>query len=194
MFNLLFILVCVIFAILLGKLINVDITRKPRILARTWGHIDQGNFTYIYLTFQGPVILNLSSLSGDADLYISDNNMYPTFDADTYTLHSATCGQDIIEVPEIVQVPLAVGIYGYSEMSEFILEVHENLNSSYPYKQWAIIQEEGDVQSIKPEKNTEGTNKRDTISQVPKKKKRRKTDSDFSTIFSILEVLELIFL
>ena len=38
--------------------------------------------------------------SGDADLYISDRDKYPTYDPDIYALHSATCGEDIIELPE----------------------------------------------------------------------------------------------
>lgn len=32
-------------------------------------------------------------------MYISETNMIPTYDPETYDLHSATCGQDVVEIP-----------------------------------------------------------------------------------------------
>lgn len=53
---------------------------------------------YSFLLIDTPCIA-FSSL-GDADLYISDTNMYPTYEPDSYSLHSATCGDEIIVIPE----------------------------------------------------------------------------------------------
>lgn len=47
---------------LMGKLINVDTPKQPKLLARTGGGIERGNFSYFYIKIYGSVILNLSSM------------------------------------------------------------------------------------------------------------------------------------
>uniref|UniRef100_A0A4W5PJT8 Chromosome 6 open reading frame 120 n=1 Tax=Hucho hucho TaxID=62062 RepID=A0A4W5PJT8_9TELE len=61
------------------------------------GHIGAGNYSYLRLNHDGKIILHMCSLKGDADLYVSDKTLRPSFD--TYRLQSATCGQDVVVVP-----------------------------------------------------------------------------------------------
>uniref|UniRef100_A0A3Q3KAC0 Uncharacterized protein n=1 Tax=Monopterus albus TaxID=43700 RepID=A0A3Q3KAC0_MONAL len=61
------------------------------------GHIGAGNYSYLRLNHDGRIILHMQSLKGDADLYVSDKTLRPSFD--TYKLQSATCGQDVVVVP-----------------------------------------------------------------------------------------------
>uniref|UniRef100_A0A3Q4GPR2 Chromosome 6 open reading frame 120 n=1 Tax=Neolamprologus brichardi TaxID=32507 RepID=A0A3Q4GPR2_NEOBR len=61
------------------------------------GHIGAGNYSYLRLNHDGRIILHMQSLKGDADLYVSDKTLHPSFD--TYKLQSATCGQDVVVVP-----------------------------------------------------------------------------------------------
>uniref|UniRef100_A0A8C4NSJ1 Uncharacterized protein n=1 Tax=Dicentrarchus labrax TaxID=13489 RepID=A0A8C4NSJ1_DICLA len=61
------------------------------------GHIGAGNYSYLRLNHDGRIILHMQSLKGDADLYVSDKTLRPSFD--TYKLQSVTCGQDVVVVP-----------------------------------------------------------------------------------------------
>ncbi|XP_066260659.1 DNA mismatch repair protein Mlh1-like [Euwallacea similis] len=182
---------------LISKLTSFNSSKQSRLLTRIESAIEKGNFSYYYVWRHGPIILNLTSLLGDADLYISDTNMYPTYIPDTYALHSATCGEEIIEIPESLPSPLSVGIYGYADSSFFVLDVYENPNVPYSYKHWVTIeQDNGHYDTLKEgnENNDNINNKNAEILKKNSKKKRSKTNSNIPSIFSVLEVLQMIFL
>ncbi|KAH1024802.1 hypothetical protein HUJ05_004236 [Dendroctonus ponderosae] len=179
---------------LFGKLINVDVPKTPNILAQTAEVIERGNFSYFYVYSGRPIVLNLTSILGDADLYISETVKAPTYDPETYSLHSATCGDDVVEVPESFEFPLAVGVYGYAETSVFLLQVQENPSFPYAHKRWVVIKKE--LLDVK-EPASEEVGNSDSAEAAFKhrvKKKRSKRSSSMSSIYSVLEVLQLIFL
>lgn len=47
---------------------------------------------------ESPLILSARYRTGDADLYISNENSNPTYEPSTYILHSATCGDDFVHI------------------------------------------------------------------------------------------------
>ncbi|XP_063306393.1 UPF0669 protein C6orf120 homolog [Pelobates fuscus] len=87
------------------------------------GQIGAGNYTYFGLNYDGKIILQMQSLAGDADLYVSAATLHPSFDE--YELQSATCGLDIITVPDHFSRPVGIGIYGHPfyQESEFELQI-----------------------------------------------------------------------
>ncbi|CDQ70891.1 unnamed protein product [Oncorhynchus mykiss] len=87
------------------------------------GHIGAGNYSYLRLNHDGKIILHMRSLKGDADLYVSDKTLRPSFD--TYRLQSVTCGQDVVVVPGDFGRPVGIGIYGHPshQESEFEMRV-----------------------------------------------------------------------
>ncbi|XP_062304212.1 UPF0669 protein C6orf120 homolog [Osmerus eperlanus] len=87
------------------------------------GHIGAGNYSYLRLNHDGRIILLLRSLKGDADLYVSDKTLRPSFD--TYKLQSVTCGKDAVVVPRDFIRPVGIGIYGHPshQESEFEMRV-----------------------------------------------------------------------
>lgn len=87
------------------------------------GHIGAGNYSYLRLNHDGRIILHMQSLKGDADLYVSDKTLHPSFD--TYKLQSVTCGQDVVVVPGDFARPVGIGIYGHPSHleSEFEMRV-----------------------------------------------------------------------
>lgn len=87
------------------------------------GHIGAGNYSYLRLNHDGRIILHMRSLKGDADLYVSDKTLRPSFD--TYKLQSVTCGQDVVVVPGDFSRPVGIGIYGHPSHleSEFEMRV-----------------------------------------------------------------------
>ncbi|XP_007948674.1 UPF0669 protein C6orf120 homolog [Orycteropus afer afer] len=88
------------------------------------GQIGAGNYSYLRLNHEGTIVLRLHSLRGDADLYVSDSTLHPSFDH--YELQSATCGQDVVSVPAHFQRPVGIGIYGHPshQESEFEMKVY----------------------------------------------------------------------
>ncbi|KAM6185271.1 UPF0669 protein C6orf120 homolog [Rhynchocyon petersi] len=88
------------------------------------GQIGAGNYSYLRLNHEGKIVLQMRSLRGDADLYVSDSTLHPSFD--DYELQSATCGQDVVSVPAHFQRPVGIGIYGHPshQESEFEMKVY----------------------------------------------------------------------
>ncbi|OCT79959.1 hypothetical protein XELAEV_18026775mg, partial [Xenopus laevis] len=88
------------------------------------GQIGSGNYSYLRLNHEGTIMLQVQSLKGDADIYVSSLTLNPTFD--DYELQSTTCGLDKITVPHDFSRPVGIGIYGHpSHMeSEFELKVY----------------------------------------------------------------------
>lgn len=81
------------------------------LLQKLTGTVGGGNFTYCHLNWSGRIRIKLIPLSGDTDLYISDKTLKPTYDNNE--LSSATCGEEVIDIPAAFNRPVAIGIYGY---------------------------------------------------------------------------------
>lgn len=89
------------------------------------GKVAAGNFTYYTLLSEGPTSLILKSSKGDADLYVSQQHVRPTYEPENYCLHSATCGIDIVDVPQEFKRPVGIGVYGHPshDESQYTLEI-----------------------------------------------------------------------
>ncbi|XP_042324257.1 UPF0669 protein C6orf120 homolog isoform X2 [Sceloporus undulatus] len=87
------------------------------------GPIGAGNYSYLRLNHEGKIVLHMQSLKGDADLYVSDVTLHPSFD--NYELQSVTCGQDMVYIPAHFHRPVGIGIYGHPSHreSEFEMKV-----------------------------------------------------------------------
>ncbi|XP_006876236.1 PREDICTED: UPF0669 protein C6orf120 homolog [Chrysochloris asiatica] len=101
-----------------------DVPEEWLLLHVVQGHIGAGNYSYLRLNHEGKIVLRMRSLRGDADLYVSDTTLHPSFD--DYELQSATCGQDAVAVPAHFQRPVGIGIYGHPSHleSEFEMKVY----------------------------------------------------------------------
>ncbi|XP_062043024.1 UPF0669 protein C6orf120 homolog [Lepus europaeus] len=98
------------------------------------GQIGAGNYSYLRLNHEGKIILKMQSLKGDADLYVSDSTLHPSFD--DYELQSVTCGQDVVWIPAHFQRPVGIGIYGHPSHheSEFEMKVYyDRTVEQYPF-------------------------------------------------------------
>ena len=92
--------------------------------------VGAGNFTYFKLHRDGNVRLELKSVSGDADLYVSSKTLSP--DYNSYEFSSTTCGEDEVLVPAKTQRPVGVGVFGHPsyEVSHLILSVYFSYDES----------------------------------------------------------------
>ncbi|XP_053314820.1 UPF0669 protein C6orf120 homolog [Spea bombifrons] len=105
-------------------LLMEEIPEEWMLLHVIQGQIGAGNYSYLRLNHEGKIILQMQSLKGDADMYVSTATLHPSFDE--YELQSTTCGFDTITVPEHFSRPVGIGIYGhpfYME-SEFEIKVY----------------------------------------------------------------------
>ncbi|XP_028424496.1 UPF0669 protein C6orf120 homolog [Perca flavescens] len=115
------------------------------------GHIGAGNYSYLRLNHDGRIILHMQSLKGDADLYVSDKTLRPSFD--TYKLQSATCGQDVVVVPGDLVRPVGIGIYGHPshKESEFEMRVFYDQTVPHdPFERGSDASEDGDKKKKSP--------------------------------------------
>uniref|UniRef100_A0A8C8VRA2 Chromosome 6 open reading frame 120 n=1 Tax=Pelusios castaneus TaxID=367368 RepID=A0A8C8VRA2_9SAUR len=107
------------------------------------GQIGAGNYSYLRLNHEGKIILQMQSLKGDADLYVSDATLHPSFDE--YELQSVTCGQDVVYVPAHFRRPVGIGIYGHPSHleSEFEMKVYfDRTIVDYPFGEASYSSEE----------------------------------------------------
>lgn len=83
-----------------------------------YGEVGASNYTYY--RFDGEkemkLILTLTTVQGDADLYVGGQRSKPTFDLDQHHFQSTTCGRvDEVVVPASFvrdERPIGIGIYG----------------------------------------------------------------------------------
>ncbi|XP_056423109.1 UPF0669 protein C6orf120 homolog isoform X1 [Hyla sarda] len=101
-----------------------EIPEEWMLLHVVQGQIGAGNYSYLRLNHEGRIILEMESLKGDADIYVSSLSLNPNFDE--YELQSTTCGLDVIIVPDHFSRPVGIGIYGHPSYleSEFEIKVY----------------------------------------------------------------------
>ncbi|XP_059257446.1 UPF0669 protein C6orf120 homolog [Mustela nigripes] len=92
------------------------------------GQVGAGNYSYLRLSHEGRVVLRMRSVSGDADLYVSDSTLQPSFD--DYALQSATCGADAVAIPAHFRRPVGIGVYGHPSHRESAFEMKVYLDRS----------------------------------------------------------------
>ncbi|XP_054634989.1 UPF0669 protein C6orf120 homolog [Dunckerocampus dactyliophorus] len=108
------------------------------------GHIGAGNYSYLRLNHDGTIVLHMHSLKGDADLYVSDKTLRPSFDS--YKLQSATCGQDVVVVPMDFARPVGIGIYGHPSHRESEFEMRVFHDQTAPQDPFDLGSEDGQKQ------------------------------------------------
>ncbi|GAB6021760.1 hypothetical protein CHUAL_004338 [Chamberlinius hualienensis] len=100
------------------------------------GQVSGGNYTYYRLAHEGNVVLTLRTTSGDADIYVSQNVLQPTFDLESYDLNSVSCGVDEVEIPKTFNRPVGIGIYGHPSHFLSTYELCVNLASDYGLQEY----------------------------------------------------------
>ncbi|XP_049883151.1 UPF0669 protein C6orf120 homolog [Pectinophora gossypiella] len=95
------------------------------------GVVGAGNFSYWQLGHTGPLLVELTSLSGDADLYVSEN-IRPSYEVDRNNFSSATCGPDMVNIPADFPRPLGIGVFGHWShiFSEYSIQVFLDASAS----------------------------------------------------------------
>ncbi|VDN05965.1 unnamed protein product [Thelazia callipaeda] len=98
-------------------------------------YLSAGNWSYFELRWAGPIRVILVSTTGDADLYLSSTKKHPGYDLDEYEMLSTTCGVDVVDVPQIMQRPVYVGVYGHPSNAatnyRILFVMLEKTNSKY---------------------------------------------------------------
>lgn len=69
------------------------------------------NFTYYKLSGEGWLRLELNSLEGDVDLYVSGLTLHPSFFE--YELKSDSCGIDVVDIHSTMNRPVGIGLYAH---------------------------------------------------------------------------------
>ena len=86
-------------------------TSQSSVIQTVSGTMYAENFTYYKLSGQGWLRLELHTLKGDVDLYVSGLTLHPSFAE--YELKSDSCGMDVVDIHSTMKRPVGIGIYAH---------------------------------------------------------------------------------
>lgn len=114
--------VCLSDILIFLQLVHMVIANE--VLQTVHGKVGAENYTYYRMSRPGHLLIELESEVGDADLFVSAENLNPTFES--YDIQSITCGRDFVEIPENFERPFGIGIYGHftAELSSYKVTVY----------------------------------------------------------------------
>ncbi|XP_041968373.1 UPF0669 protein C6orf120 homolog [Aricia agestis] len=164
----------------------VQIETDKVLLDTVAGSVGAGNFSYWQLGHIGPLLLELNSLTGDADLYVADT-VRPGYEVDKNNFSSATCGPDVVNIPADFPRPIGIGVFGdwSHALSEFSIQVF--LDTS------AILSEE---QLLAIERAHQIPDRSDIQIEAKKSKEKiatKKTEEERPRFLRLLNMLDAIF-
>ncbi|CAH0730733.1 unnamed protein product, partial [Brenthis ino] len=159
----------------------VQIESDKQLLDTVVGAVGAGNFSYWQLGHTGPLMIELTSLKGDADLYVS-NTVRPSYEIDKNNFSSVTCGPDIVNIPIEFPRPIGIGVFGdwSHAVSEYSIQVFLDTSLMLKEEQLAFQRSHGGSER---EANTPRKER-----PVPKK-----MDDDRPRFLNVLNVLDMIF-
>ncbi|XP_069784016.1 UPF0669 protein C6orf120 homolog [Narcine bancroftii] len=120
------------------------------------GQVGPGNYSYLRLNHEGQIMLRMVSHQGDADLYISDATLHPSFDE--YELQSTTCGLDTVAVPVKFRRPVGIAIYGHPSHLQTEFEMRVYLDKGVrddPFPELSYHSDEDTTDRSSPKKQVE---------------------------------------
>ena len=97
--------------VLPSLLLCISFVKCEHLLQTLHATVGGDNYTHYRLSTQGRLHIVVESVVGDADLYISDTTLSPTFD--DYAIQSNTCGREEVEIPSGMKRPVGIGIFGH---------------------------------------------------------------------------------
>lgn len=107
-----------------ASLLTISVEYQGQLLQSFRGEVFAGNYTYYQLYKpSGPLKFYLHTITGDADLYVSDKTTTPTFE--DFEFQASSCGDDSITISSDFGRPVGIGIYGHPsrEKSTFMFSV-----------------------------------------------------------------------
>ncbi|XP_014371183.2 UPF0669 protein C6orf120 homolog [Papilio machaon] len=150
------------------------------------GVVGAGNFSYWQLGHTGPLLVELISLSGDADLYVADN-IRPSYELDKNNFSSVTCGPDIVNIPADFPRPVGIGVFGHWSHSVTEYSIQVFLDTS------AVLSEE-QVLAIERAHQGNGHDRTEMNGKRKEKVSPTKTDNEHKPRFLwLLNILDVIF-
>ncbi|XP_013195734.2 UPF0669 protein C6orf120 homolog [Amyelois transitella] len=169
----------------LSSLLNgyTQIETDKVLLDTVVGAVGAGNFSYWQLGHTGPLLVELTSLSGDADLYVSDT-VRPSFETDKNNFSSATCGPDMVNIPVDFPRPVGIGVFGHWShiLSEYSIQVFLDTT--------AVLSEE---QVLAIERAHMNSAERPDSDKRREKAVPKKADEDKPRFLKLLNILDMIF-
>ena len=97
---------------------------SEELLQTRQGSIGAGNYTFFKIRADGYLRIELISIKGDADIYLSDIEREPRYY--NYKIQSCTYGIESVEIAPTFKRPINVGVYGHPsvDLSKFQLSVY----------------------------------------------------------------------
>ena len=125
-------------------LLCISFVKCEHLLQTLHATVGGDNYTHYRLSTQGRLHIVVESVVGDADLYISDTTLSPTFD--DYAIQSNTCGREEVEIPSGMKRPVGIGIFGHPnyvhteyQLSIYFVTQYDDTDYAQLSKQYDIV-------------------------------------------------------
>lgn len=90
---------------------SIQSTTCNKLISSELGELESGNFIYYKYPQNINFRLELDSLVGDCDLYVSDRYQYVNYT--NYDLQSTTCGKDEISIDHDLKRPIYASVFAH---------------------------------------------------------------------------------
>ena len=125
-------------------LLCISFVKCEHLLQTLHATVGGDNYTHYRLSTKGRLHIVVESVVGDADLYISDTTLSPTFD--DYAIQSNTCGREEVEIPSGMKRPVGIGIFGHPnyvhteyQLSIYFVTQYDDTDYAQLSKQYDIV-------------------------------------------------------
>lgn len=116
------------FVVLLSAASQIAFAFEIRLYTETLdGSVGAGNYTQLSFSGEGRIVLRLTTVIGDADLYVSHAEkgrlVEPTFALDTHHAQSVTCGDDDVDIEANWPRPIGIAVYGHPSHAKSVFSL-----------------------------------------------------------------------
>ncbi|KAJ0169727.1 hypothetical protein K1T71_014333 [Dendrolimus kikuchii] len=167
---------------LLSGYVQIEIDKV--LLDTVVGAVGAGNFSYWQLGHTGPLLVELTSLTGDADLYVSDS-LRPSYEVDRNNFSSVTCGHDMVHIPADFPRPIGIGVFGHWSHSLSSYSIQVFLDTS------TVLSEE-QLQAIERAQRSSGE-KTDMDKKSEKQAYKKQEEAPKPRFLRFLDLVDMIF-
>ncbi|XP_075244320.1 UPF0669 protein C6orf120 homolog [Convolutriloba macropyga] len=120
------------------------------------------NYTVFSVRNPGKVVLTLTSLTGDADLYAAESPS-EFASAESYDLSSYSCGSDVIAIPYDFKRPVSVAIHGHPFAEETTYRLEAQVLEVKEVDGFLETENREEEESLGPDHNSDRDSKGGTV-------------------------------
>ena len=158
------------------------------------GEVGEGNYTYYTLKQEGEVRLELTTLQGDADLYVAgEEEEKPNYLFEHHAMSSTTCGLDQLALSSHQKRPVHIGVYGHPRYVNTRYRLDVVIVTAVEFDPFGTVEEGGEGGGSREEKRERSEGRRRSSDREEQSDFWSGEQSTVKVIFTVLrQILEIV--